>query len=86
MLLIEFFGLQLLFYIIPQMQEVFEDVILFLSHNNLMYQALILFHSTDGEHKSQDGEVTCGRFQLIVTGWASEACVLPTGPGFFIRY
>lgn len=51
-----------------------------------MYQALILFHFTDGENKSQDGEMTCRRFQLIVTGWASEACVLPTGSGFFIQY
>lgn len=51
-----------------------------------MYQVLILFHFTDGENKSQDGEMTCRRFQLIVTGWASEACVLPTGSGFFIQY
>lgn len=80
---IEFPCLQLIFYVLYFVYyliciELFTDVtfFFFLSQNKLMNKVLVLFHFTDGETKSQVGEVTCGRFWLIVTSWAWEACVL----------
>lgn len=47
-----------------------------------MNKALTLFHLTDNE---KGGAVTSRRFNPIAAYWASEPCLLPSGPRLFIQ-
>ena len=47
-----------------------------------MNKALTLFHLTDNE---KGGAVTSRRFNPIAAHWASEPCLLPSGPRLFIQ-